>query len=183
MPRYLQNPVELLGENTTKESVTLKCNDAGRLITINDFTHKSEDGLAFFSGYYWDENDLIPNNGIRYILLQNITNVSFSGIVHGEGDIEVDFFYNCTFSDQGIVHNFYNYNFISSNLTQNISTHDPVITDEGQLISRNIMFGGERNSISGFIQKSNNDYIFPSGSNALFKISNKASTAIRLKYS
>ncbi|MFV1983011.1 MAG: hypothetical protein ACC657_05660, partial [Thiohalomonadales bacterium] len=132
--------------------------------------------------YYWDENNTIPNGGIKYLLLQNITDLEFKGSIQGEGDVEIDVFYNCTFSDQGIIHDFINYNFISTNSTQNISTHDPIITNEGQLISRGILFGGERNAITGFSTESEIGYLLPSGSNFLFKVMNKALTAIRLNY-
>lgn len=182
MGKFLNNPVELLAENSKNDSVLVQCTDNGDLIVASTTEVSVSDGELYNTGYYWDENNQIPNDGNADILLQVNEQLHLSGSVVADGDTEVEFWENVTFSNAGTSLGILNKNRNKPNNISSLFSYAPTITDFGTRIVRVFSPGGTKEKTFGSaVTGGDGDFILKPAQNYLLRAVNKSNSNERVQ--
>lgn len=180
MKQTLLNPSELLVRNELSQFVLVQGSTSGLIGTINAEQWLTIRGKSFRSEYFWRQGNEVAAGLIVDFMIQISDDCEFSGIVGTDGDTEIDFFVNTTFSAPGTLQNVYNMNMLSPNISTTITSISPTIIDDGQLISSRMIpgdiFGGGGSAGSS----SQDGYVVAGGTILLIRISNTGSNPMKV---
>jgi len=185
MGKLLNNPTELLLETPSKKLVLAQGTENGDMVVVDTSEINVSNGDLYNLGFYWDETNQIPNDGNADILLQVQEQLHLSGSVIGDGDTEIEFRENVTWSNVGTALTIINKN---RNLPVTILStfaHTPTITGLGVLLVRTYSPGGTKEKTFGSLTSGGDGaFILKPGIDYLLRAINKSNanqrTAISL---
>lgn len=178
----IYNPVEILLQNTSGDSVLAQGSPSGLLATISAEQWLTILGRNFTSSYFWKTGNEVENAGTRDILIQCNENLEFSGIVGADGGGEVEFYAGTTFSDAGLPVPIFNKNTILNTVSSTVVTRQPTVIDVGMLtVERLIPSGGIFGGGGGQVGGSQDGYVFLAGTVLLVRIVNVSGAPQRMQ--